>query len=104
MNAVKMWMLSPDNSGIPSLICGENSSNDSYDTKVTATENKRSSYHNKVESRATHFKPVQKVKSGLSWTHLRLKYANLCSAMQEKSQIRQHLENERTISIVISKK
>lgn len=63
----------------------------------------RSYYHNKTESRTTHFKPVHKVKSSFSWTHLRLKHGNLCSAVQEKSQIRHHLESERAISTVISK-
>ena len=29
-------------------------------------------------------KPVQKVNSGLSWTHFRLKHTNLCSVVQEK--------------------
>lgn len=50
------------------------------------------------------FKPVQKVNSGLTWTHLRLKHANLCSAVQEKSQIKDHAENERTVFTLISKK
>lgn len=50
------------------------------------------------------FKPVPKGNSGLSWTHLRLKHANLRSAVQEKIQIKDHAENERTLSTIMSKK